>query len=101
MNEKKERKPTPIDPEVLELANTLKILRKANGLTQKEVSAATGIDRGNLAKFETGKLQLSLPTMLRLCRVLNCNLSITFNMEEINSKAKTKDGRIERELFTG
>ena len=101
MNEEKKDQRTKIDPEILKLANILKILRKANGLTQQEVSNATGIDRANLAKFETGRLQLSLPTMLRLCKVLNCNLSITFDIEEINLKAKSKDGRIERELFTG
>lgn len=92
---------TSIDKKIESIAFAIKTLRKANGYTQEELAAIVKIERSNLAKFETGKLQPTLQTLIRICEALHCDLSITFNLEIIQTKAKIKDGSINSELFSG
>lgn len=57
----------------MELTEKLKLLRKANNLTQLEFANSIGISRGNLANIERGKVK---PTPM----FINC-VALTYNVD--------------------
>ncbi|MBK1688248.1 helix-turn-helix domain-containing protein [Rubrivivax gelatinosus] len=53
-------------------------LRKAKGLTQKELGALTGMGQSTLARFETGQVaEFGARKLLRLLEVLGHGLAVT------------------------
>ena len=53
-------------------------LRKAKGLTQKELGALTGMGQSTLARFETGQVaEFGARKLLRLLEVLGHGLTVT------------------------
>lgn len=52
----------------------LRLLRKANALTQKEVAKQLNIDRSTYAYYETDKTRPDYDTLQRLCRIFGVNL---------------------------
>jgi DNA-binding XRE family transcriptional regulator len=58
----------------LEGAHPIAAWRKHRGLTQLQLAAAAGIDRGYLALIERGARSGSAPTLTRIARALGCML---------------------------
>lgn len=54
-------------------------IRRASGLTQRELAARCGISRHWLAKLEAGHTTPVLEHLLRLVRRLGANITITFD----------------------
>lgn len=52
--------------------------RRLSGLTQKELSARTGITQGDISKLEKGSANPSLRTLERLAVGMNMTLKIEF-----------------------
>lgn len=52
--------------------------RKETGLTQKELSAKTGIAQGDISKLENGNANPSLKTLRRLAEAMGKTLKIEF-----------------------
>ncbi len=52
--------------------------RSKKGLTQKELSKATGIDQSDLSKIERGVANVSVGTLNRIADALGCELIIKF-----------------------
>lgn len=53
-------------------------LRKAKGLTQKQLGALTGMGQSTLARFETGQVaEFGVRKLLRLLEVLGHGLAVT------------------------
>lgn len=52
--------------------------RKETGLTQKELSAKTGIAQGDISKLENGNANPSLKTLCRLAEAMGKTLKIEF-----------------------
>lgn len=52
--------------------------RKETGLTQKELSAKTGIEQGDISKLENGNANPSLKTLHRLAEAMGKTLKIEF-----------------------
>ena len=48
------------------------------GMTQKELSAVTGIDQSDISKIERGKANPTLAMLLKLADGLDMDLNITF-----------------------
>lgn len=57
------------------IAQKLKSLREEKGVSQQDVLNDTGI---HIARIETGKLNISVSTMLGLCKYFNLSLSDFF-----------------------
>lgn len=55
---------------------------KQNGITQKEIQAATGIDQANISKMLSGQHCPNMDTFLKICDVVGVYIFI----EEKNSK---------------
>lgn len=52
--------------------------RKLKGLTQKELSARTGIAQGDISKLENGSANPSIKTLKRLAAAMDMSLKIEF-----------------------
>ena len=52
--------------------------RTAEGLTQKELSARSGIAQGDISKLESGNANPSLKTLQRLAKAMGKKLKIDF-----------------------
>ncbi len=57
-------------------------LREDRGLTQKQLSEATGIDQSDLSKIERGMANVSISTLNRIALALGCRLNINFSYED-------------------
>ncbi|MFW0795699.1 helix-turn-helix domain-containing protein [Gordonia sp. CPCC 205515] len=57
----------------------LRILRQAKGMSLAAVAAEAGITKGFLSLAERGKTRVSVPTLLRICDVLDVQLGSLFD----------------------
>lgn len=57
--------------------NNLALIRRARGLTQKELAAALGVTQGFISKYENGTTNLENITVknaLALAKILDCRV---------------------------
>ena len=47
--------------------------RYAKGMTQADLAHRAGLTKDHICRLECGKVNPSLPTLLKLCRVLDTN----------------------------
>lgn len=87
------KRPSPLK----DLGKQIKLLRKANGMTQKELGQAVGMVPSHVSQLEVGRLSISLPYLCRVCSALNATLAIVFDLNSI----EIKNGTTEQELFSG
>lgn len=66
-----------------DIANIIRNARLAAGLTQKELAAKIGESQQHLDKIEHGQRVLSLPTAIRIAKVLGISL------DELTKEADT------------
>ena len=69
------------------MENGLRKLRKINGLTQVRLAQKANVPRSVIARFETGRTELSTKNLMRLAGALDCS------MEEI-LKGGPEDGTV-------
>lgn len=50
--------------------------RKKRGLTQAQLAELAGIDRANIGKIETGKYNVSIDILSRVCNAMECEIII-------------------------
>jgi transcriptional regulator with XRE-family HTH domain len=61
--------------------NNLRRLRKAKGLTLRDLSAACNIDYSNILKIEQGKINITFTSIIDLASALELNPSVLFEYE--------------------
>lgn len=54
-------------------------LRKSKGMSQLELSEKTGLDRTYLSRVEAGKQNLTIDTLITICKGLNVTLKEFFD----------------------
>jgi transcriptional regulator with XRE-family HTH domain len=69
------------------MENKLRRLRKSSGLTQVRLAEKADVSRSVIARFETGRTELSTRNLTKLAAALGCS------MEEIVSGGQT-DGKV-------
>lgn len=52
----------------------LSAARKEKGITQEQLAAMTGIDRGHIARIEGGRMNTTLDTLEKICTALDISL---------------------------
>lgn len=50
--------------------------RMKKGLTQAQLAELAGIDRANVGKIETGKYNVSIDILSRVCNAMECEIII-------------------------
>ena len=73
---------TPGDKKALKkFGENLRKLRKAKGLSLREMSSACNIDNSKIAKIEKGMINITYTTLLQLALALEMHISSLVNYE--------------------
>ena len=65
------------------MENNLRQLRRSSGLTQERLAQNAGVSRSVIARFETGRTELSTKNLAKIAHALGCS------MEEIVDGGRT------------
>lgn len=57
----------------------LRKIRLKNNLTQKQLSEKINVDRTTISKWESGENNPRMNMILKLAKILNCNISELFD----------------------
>ena len=60
------------------IGKKLQAARMARGLSQVDLGRRFGVERNNLQKWESGKLNVTIETLLKLAAALDADLVIDF-----------------------
>ncbi|MFQ5533520.1 MAG: helix-turn-helix domain-containing protein [Sphingomonadales bacterium] len=58
------------------IASTLKAARENKGLSQRELSAKSGVPQGHISKIENGAVDLRVSSLIALARILELELTL-------------------------
>ncbi len=58
------------------IASTLKAARESKGLSQRELSAKSGVPQGHISKIENGAVDLRVSSLVALARFLDLELTL-------------------------
>ena len=56
------------------MENRLRRLRKVNGLTQIRLAEKANVPRSVIARFETGRTELSTKSLIKIANALDCSM---------------------------
>lgn len=65
-------------PTNIEIGNAVLALRAKSGMSQSDLSVATGIDQSDISKIERGMANPSVSTLKRIAAAMGSNLKIAF-----------------------
>ena len=68
------------------MANKLREMRKAKGLTQVALAVKANVPRSVIARHETGRTLLSTKNLSRICKALGCRMEDVLK-EDTNGEA--------------
>ena len=57
--------------EIVQFGENVRRIRMANGLTQLDLEAATGIDRGDISRIENGRMDIQFSSIVKLAKGLD------------------------------
>ena len=60
----------------------LRLARKERGMNQEILAKRTGIERGHIRHYETGKNTPTLPYLIALAQVLDCSTDWLCGLED-------------------
>lgn len=64
--------------EIVQLGENVRRIRMAKGLTQLDLEAATGIDRGDISRIENGRMDIQFSSIVKLAEGLEVNTASLF-----------------------
>ena len=67
----------------MNIGEKLKKIRTQRNMSQKEVAITVGIDRAQYSRFESGKVEPTLPTLRKLSEALQVKLADLFSEDEL------------------
>ena len=56
------------------MGNKLRVLRKSNGLTQFRLAEKANVSRSVIARYETGRTDLSTKNLAKIANALECSM---------------------------
>jgi len=79
-----------------QFAKTLKAAREKKGLSQRELSAKSGVPQGHISKIENGAVDLRLTSLVALARILELELMLIPRkaVSAVHSVVRSSEGRI-------
>ena len=80
--DQKETMFTITDPTATSIGKVLREMRQDAGVTQQELEKRTGITQTEISRYELGKRNITLRTLLRLTEALGFHLSIRYLPKE-------------------
>ena len=58
----------------MNLGNKIKKYREKNNITQKEIARILEVESGTISKYESGKIEPSVKTVIKLCEIFNIKI---------------------------
>jgi transcriptional regulator with XRE-family HTH domain len=65
--------------EIIQFGEIVRRIRITKGLTQLDLEAATGIDRGDISRIENGRMDIQFSTVIRFAEGLDVNTRDLFD----------------------
>ena len=84
--------------EIKLIGRRIRLLRTAKNLTQTGLAKEMGISQTHLCNIECGRVPVSLPNLLKLHSLLECNMSSFLVDLDEQADAKDKDISLEEVL---
>lgn len=84
--------------EIKLIGRRIRLLRTAKNLTQTGLAKEMGISQTHLCNIECGRVPVTLPNLLKLHSLLECNMSSFFVDLDEQADAKDKDISLEEVL---
>lgn len=75
----------------MNLGQSLRKIREAKGLAQKEVAIAAKMDTGQYSRIENGKTDPSFSAVVRIAKALGVELTELFRADELFKEVTSKD----------
>lgn len=75
---------------IMNLGQSLKKIREAKGLSQKEVPLPCKMDTGQYSRIENGKTDPSFSAVVRIAKALGVELSDLFKADEVFKEVNSK-----------
>lgn len=66
---------------LIEIGLKIKELRQDKCLTQKDLAYSCDFEKSNISRIENGKCNMTIGTLLRICRVLDAKLIDVVDVE--------------------
>lgn len=87
--------------EIKLIGRRIRLLRTAKNLTQTGLAKKMGISQTHLCNIECGRVPVTLPNLLKLHSLLECNMSSCFTRREriLNSRCKVSESSLHRLFF--
>jgi transcriptional regulator with XRE-family HTH domain len=82
----------------MDLGDTLKKVREAKGLSQKELAGLLDMPQPQYSRIESGKTDPSFTTLERIAKALGISLSELFNADDIFKDINTYDKTLMEKL---
>lgn len=73
------------------IGNKIAEFREKNKQTQNDLSFLTGIENSEISRYEQGKINLTISTLLKFAQALNVQPKQLFDFEFDMKKYKVKD----------
>lgn len=83
---------------MITLSDTLKKVREAKGLSQKELASLIDMAQAQYSRIESGKTDPSFSVVTRISKALGLNLSELFQADEIFSESNSYDKTLMEKL---
>lgn len=83
---------------MIELSKTLRRVREAKGLSQKELAGLIDMAQAQYSRIESGKTDPSFSTVVKIVKALGLNLSELFNADEIFNQTNSYDKTLMEKL---
>ena len=87
-----------LQEEIKLIGRRIRLLRTAKNLTQTGLAKEMGISQTHLCNIECGRVPVTLPNLLKLHSLLECNMSSFFVDLDEQADAKDKDISLEEVL---
>jgi transcriptional regulator with XRE-family HTH domain len=82
----------------MKLSETIKKVREAKGLSQKQVATAAKMQQAQYSRIESGKTDPSFSLVMRIAKALGVTLTELFKADEIFTDVKSADKTLMEKL---
>lgn len=66
---------------LISIGLNIKKLREERNITQQDLAAACNFEKSNMSRIESGRTNLTIGTLLKICEVLKVKLIDVVNVE--------------------
>lgn len=93
---KKRRQRTRSEPE--SISQRLARLRKAAGVTQKELAEELGTEQSRISSFESGRIRITVDVLARLTKILGVSVDVLLGLKPGRKTSAQRDRRLRNRL---